>query len=223
MLKAEQTIIYSGKHIDTIKNQAKSLFKDAGGSHDWEHTLRVARLCSHMGPTEHADMDVLLISAYLHDIGRCFQDRSNGHICHAEKGSEMAEDIIRDLHLQDHQKQNILHCIRAHRYRGNNIPDSVEAKVLFDADKLDAIGAVGIARAYHFAGELGARLHNPGNCIENTSSYSRDDTGYREFKVKLCKIKDRMLTREGRRLAKKRHDFMVAFFHQFIQEYNGDI
>lgn len=223
MLEAEQTTNYDDNDIDTIKSKAESLFQDASGSHDWAHTLRVARLCSHMGPIEHADMDVLLISAYLHDIGRCFQDRSNGHICHAQKGSEMAEDIIRDFLLQDHQKQNILHCIRTHRYRGNNIPASVEAKVLFDADKLDAIGAVGIARAYHFAGEHGARLHNPGNCIENTSPYSRDDTGYREFKVKLCKIKDRMLTSEGRRLAEKRHAFMVAFFHQFIEEYNGKV
>ncbi len=204
-----------------IKEKARKLFKGASGSHDWEHTLRVFKLCEHIGPIEKADMEVLLIAAFLHDIGRCFQDRSNGQICHAEKGAQMAQGIIKDLSLSDTQKKNIIHCIQAHRFRGENVPETTEAKVLFDADKLDAIGAVGIARAYHFAGELGARLHNPDNNIENTSPYSREDTGYREYKVKLCNIKKRILTGEGRCLAEKRHNFMTKFFQQFINEYNG--
>ncbi len=209
------------QNLLTIKEKAREIFKGASGSHDWEHTLRVFKLCKHIGPIEKADMEVLLIAAYLHDIGRCFQDRSNGHICHAEKGARMAQDIIKNLLLSDTQKKNILHSIQVHRFRGEKSPETTEAKVLFDADKLDAIGAVGIARAYHFAGELGARLHNPDSNIENTSSYSRDDTGYREYRVKLIKIKDRILTGEGRRLAIKRHDFMTKFFQQFINENNG--
>ncbi|RPJ79091.1 MAG: hypothetical protein EHJ94_08535 [Deltaproteobacteria bacterium] len=103
------------------------------------------------------------------------------------------------------------------------MPETIEAKVLFDADKLDAIGAVGIARAYLFAGELGARLHNTDNNIQNTKPYSKEDTGYREYIKKLCKIKDRVLTAEGHRMAEKRHDFMVHFFDRFIEEYNGRI
>ena len=98
------------------------------------------------------------------------------------------------LALTADQKENILHCIRSHRYRGNHQPRTPEARVLFDADKLDAIGAVGVARAFLFAGEVGARLHSGDANIEETQPYSIDDTGYREFKVKLCKIKDRILT-----------------------------
>ncbi len=112
---------------------------------------------------------------------------------------------------------------QAHRFREDTPPETIEAKVLFDADKIDAIGAVGVARAYLFAGELGARLHNPENNIQNTKSYSKDDTGYREFKIKLCKIKDRVLTSEGYKMAVKRHDFMVNFFQRFLEEYNGNI
>jgi len=207
--------------INRIEKTAKGYLDTARGSHDWEHTLRVCRLCKRLGPVEGADLDVLLIAAYLHDIGRGHQDSSNGAVCHAEKGARMAEPILQALPLSESQKQNILHCIKSHRFRGNHAPSTPEAKVLFDADKLDAIGAVGVARAYLFAGEVGARLHTPDADIENTEPYSEDDTGFREFRVKLCKIKDRVLTRAGRKLARERHDFMEVFFKRFIEEYEG--
>jgi uncharacterized protein len=102
------------------------------------------------------------------------------------------------------------------------VPETGEARVLFDADKLDAIGAVGVARAFLFAGEVGARLHTPDVDPEQTRPYTENDTGYREYRVKLCKIKDRMLTSEGRRIAKERHAFMEQFFNRFIKEYEGE-
>jgi uncharacterized protein len=204
-----------------VKAFAQSCFDKASGSHDWDHTLRVVRLCEMMGPAENADMDVLATSAYLHDIGRALQDASDGAICHAEKGAQMAEPMVEALPLSKKQKQNIIHCIRSHRFRNHHKPDTIEAKVLFDADKLDAIGAVGVARAFLFAGEVGARLHNPDLDAESTRPYSVDDTGYREFKVKLSKIKARMLTAEGRKWARERHAFMDDFFNRFLAEYEG--
>jgi uncharacterized protein len=96
-----------------------------------------------------------------------------------------------------------------------------EAMVLFDADKLDAIGAVGVARAFLFAGEVGARLHNAEANLEDTEPYSVEDTGFREFKVKLSKIRNCMLTTEGRKLAEERHVTMVEFFKRFLEEYEG--
>jgi len=178
-------------------------------------------LCERIGTAEHVDMTVLMIAAYLHDIGRSHQDRLNGAVCHARQGARMAWDLVKDLPLTRQKKVNIVHCIRSHRYRGNHIPKTPEARVLFDADKLDAIGAVGVARAFQFAGELGARLHNPNVKVEETKPYSVEDTGYREYRVKLCKIKNRMMTDAGRRIAQGRHDFMEAFFKRFIEEYEG--
>ena len=207
--------------INYIKSVAKNMFHGASGSHDWDHTLRVGKLCERIGPVEGVDMDVLLIAAYLHDIGRCFQDASNGGVCHAEKGAQMAWPIVKKLTISEKQKENIIHCVKSHRFRGNHAPKTVEAKVLFDADKLDAIGAVGVARAYLFAGEIGARLHNPDISVEKSKPYSKDDTGFREFKVKLSRIKDRMLTKEGRKIAKERHAFMESFFKRFLEEYEG--
>jgi uncharacterized protein len=207
--------------LDTVKHFAHQHFQTARGSHKWDHTLRVYRLCEHIGVTEGADMDVLLSAAYLHDIGRSSQDESNGAVCHAEKGARMARPILEKLTLSKAQKNNILHCIRSHRFRGSHEPQTPEAKVLFDADKLDAIGAVGVARAFLFAGEVGARLHSNEAKIEDTEPYSVDDTGYREFKVKLIKIRERILTEEGRRLAEDRHIIMVEFFKRFLEEYEG--
>jgi len=205
-----------------VKQQAKAFFDDARGSHDWEHTVRVCEICEHIGEKEGADIIVLMISAYLHDIGRSLQDSSNGNVCHAQKGEEMAKPLLRKLELTAEQKENILHCITSHRFRGDAIPETLEAKILFDADKLDAIGAVGVARAFLFAGEVGARLHNTDDRVEDTKPYSIDDTGYREYKVKLCKIADRIITNEGRRIAKDRHGFMVQFFDRFLKEYKGE-
>lgn len=208
--------------VQFVATFAKKQHNGARGSHDWEHTLRVVRLCRHIGPLEEADMKVLLSAAYLHDIGRGHQDRSRGALCHAEKGGELAEPFLKNLPFSESQKTNILHCISSHRFRGKKSPETLEARVLFDADKLDAIGAVGVARAYLFAGEVGACLHNPDIRIEDTLPYSKDDTGYREFKVKLGKIKDRMLTKTGLLMAEERHRFMELFFTRFIQEFNGE-
>ncbi|MBU0544937.1 MAG: HD domain-containing protein [Proteobacteria bacterium] len=207
--------------LDFVKEKAERLFDGAKGSHDWEHTLRVYSLCERIGRAENADMDVLRVAAYLHDIGRADQDSTNGAVCHAEKGAGMAWPIVNELPIAENQKTNIIHCIRSHRFRGINRPETVEAKALFDADKLDAIGAVGVARAFLFAGEVGASLHVPGMNIEETKPYSKEDTGFREFRVKLCKIRERILTNEGRRLADERHAFMEEFFKRFIEEYEG--
>jgi len=181
----------------------------------------VLRLCIRIGRRENADLDVLQPAATLHDIGRRFQDASNGTVCHAAKGAELAAPVVAALPLTEAQKSNILHCILSHRFRGGLVPETAEARVLFDADKLDAIGAVGVARAFLFAGEVGARLHSPGVDIDNTRAYSIDDTGYREYELKLRKVKDRMMTRTGRRMAADRHEFMTGFFNRFLEEYEG--
>ncbi|MGD2125386.1 MAG: HD domain-containing protein [Desulfobacteraceae bacterium] len=204
-----------------IKAFAINSLSDAHVSHNWEHTQRVYNLCMHIGQVEEADMEVLEIAAYLHDVGRPYENQSKGTLCHAQKGAEMATALLTDYPISGQKKANIVHCIRSHRFRGNDQPKSLEAKILFDADKLDAIGAIGIARTFQFAGEVGAKLHNPAINPENTQPYTEEDTGHREFKLKLSKIKDRMLTGEGRRMAEERHAFMERFFERFLEEYEG--
>ncbi len=204
-----------------VRALAEKTLSDARGSHDWDHTQRVYNLCMHIGQVEGADLTVLEIAAYLHDVGRPYEDESKGRVCHAQKGANVAHRLLAEYPISEEQKANVIHCIRTHRFRGNHQPETLEAKVLFDADKLDAIGAVGIGRAFLFAGEVGAKLHNPSVEPENTDPYTEEDTGYREYKLKLSKIRDRMLTAEGRRMAEERHAFMELFFRRFTQEYEG--
>jgi len=206
--------------LDAVRAAARRYLAGAG-SHDWQHTQRVCRLCERIGPAEGADMFVLRAAAVLHDIGRRFQDESRGRICHARKGAELAAGLLEGLEVAPACRDNIIHCIRTHRFRDGLEPQTIEARVLFDADKLDAIGAVGVARAYMFAGEHGACLHNPDVDVSKTKPYSADDTGYREYVVKLSRIRQRMLTETGRRLAAGRHAFMKAFFKRFLLEYEG--
>jgi uncharacterized protein len=209
--------------VEGIKTFAMESLAGAPSSHDWDHTQRVFNLCLHIGRVEGADLEVLQIAACLHDLGRPLQDASKGLVCHAEKGAAMASSLLERYLLADEKKANIVHCIRSHRFRGTCRPETLEAKVLFDADKLDSIGAIGVGRAFLFAGEVGARLHNPDIGPEGTEPYTREDTGYREFRLKLSRVKDHMLTSEGRRMAAERHAFMEAFFERFLREYDGSL
>lgn len=181
----------------------------------------MAELCERIGRKEKADLDVLRLAALLHDIGREEEDRANGKICHSERGAELARRILIRYGLPEDIVERVIHCIESHRFRKNKSPQSLEAKVLFDADKLDSIGAVGIGRAFLFAGEVGARLHNYKVDLKRTRPYTQEDTAYREFRVKLCRVKDRLFTREGRRIAHDRHRFMVNFFDRLKREIEG--
>jgi len=210
--------------IKKIREESRKLFSEKNGSHGWEHTLRVYNLAVHIGKKENADLKILETAALLHDIARHKEDLSDGKIDHAKEGALMAEKILKKHGFSKDEIEKIKHCIVSHRFRGKNIPKSKEAKILFDADKLDSIGAVGIGRTFLFAGEIGARLQNsPGINIEKTKPYSKEDTGYREFVVKLSKIRARMLTREGKKLAGERHKFMVEFFDRFNKEISGNL
>jgi len=95
---------------------------------------------------------------------------------------------------------------------------SLEARILFDADKIDSLGAIGIGRAFLFAGQVGARLHNSDSALTGSSPYTIEDTAYREFRFKLRKLRERMLTPLGRRLADERHRFMEEFFSRLNLE-----
>ena len=206
-----------------IKKEAQRYFKNARGSHDWSHIERVYNLAIKIGKKEKADLEILKLAAILHDIGRKHQDEVNGKIDHAEIGVKLARKILEKYNLEKEKIEKVIHCIETNRFRGDKKPESKEAKILFDADKLDAIGATGIGRAFLFAGEIGAKLHNKEIDLEKTKEYSKEDTAYREFMVKLRKIKERMFTKEGKRIAKERHTYMVNFFNRLNKEVDGKL
>jgi len=211
----------SARVLEAARQESQAFFQGARGSHDWDHTERVYRLCLRIGRKERADLDVLKLAALLHDVGREEEDRSGGRTCHAARGALLARRILEKWDLDQERIDRVVYCISTHRFRGRLVPDTLEAKILFDADKLDSIGAVGIGRAFLFAGEVGARLHDPRVDVRKTKAYSKEDTAYREFLVKLSRVKSRMFTAEGRRIARERHEFMTSFFRRLNKETAG--
>jgi uncharacterized protein len=195
--------------------------REEGGSHGPDHIERVYHLALAIGRKMNARLDILAPAALLHDIGRRHETDSRGRICHAQKGAEMARPVLAELGFSGPDIEAITHCIRTHRYRGREKPGSREADILFDADKLDSIGAVGIGRAFLFAGQIGARLHDAEIDHTLTQAYSTEDTAYREFQVKMSRVRERMRTEPGRQLAEKRHRFMEIFFNELNMEIYG--
>jgi uncharacterized protein len=207
--------------VSRIREEAEAFFRSARGSHDWDHTERVRRLCLRIGRKEKADPGVLEIAALLHDIGRAEEDRSHGRVCHARSGAALARSILEGHGVEPAVVRAVVAAIKTHRFRRGGAPRTLEAQVLFDADKLDSIGAVGIGRAFLFAGEVGARVHDKAIDVRRTKPYTREDTAYREYLVKLSRVRDRMTTREGRRIAAERHRYMAAFFDRLNKETDG--
>ena len=203
---------------------AREALQAEGSGHDWDHTLRVLRQACRLGRLCGAAADVVVAAALLHDIGRPQELADRGRSDHAAVGAALAEEILTKEGLGDEAfRHHVAACIRTHRYRsrGAGRPATVEAQVLFDADKLDALGAIGLARALHFAGMTGARIHNTAAEALAGESYGREDSAYREFLVKLRHLPEKMLTAPGRALADERLAFMERFFDELTRECYG--
>ncbi len=192
--------------VEKVRGFAMQSLSDSPSSHDWDHTLRVLRLCMHIGPTEGGNPLVLQVASYLHDVGRPFEDSSRGCVCHAEKGAAIASDLLADFPLEPEIRSNIIHCIRSHRFRGDSRPATLEAKILFDADKIDGVGASGIARFFSL---LGQRGKTPPEAV-----------AWYLNKARLAK--DAMQTKEGCEMAAGRAAFVIEFIKRF-QEENGTV
>ena len=204
---------------DKIIEYMINMLWNSGSSHDVDHTMRVHDLCMKIWKAEWADLEILEIASLLHDIWRPKEFETKWEICHAEYWANLAKEFLQNLWLEQDKVDNVVYCISTHRFRKWNPPETLEAKILFDADKLDCIWAIGIGRAFMCAWELWAKLHNDKWVdVENTPEYSKDDTAYREYVVKLSKIKDKMFTQTWKSLAEKRHKIMETFFDELLDE-----
>ncbi len=203
---------------------ARNRMKKYHSSHGWDHVERVIKTADIIAETEGgADRFIVKVAAILHDVAREDENTENGRLCHAELGSRIAAEFLEGIGLHRERIEKISHCILTHRYRNSHPPETIEARILYDADKLDSIGATGIGRAFLFSGEIGARLHNSTENIHATEAYSREDSAYREYMFKLRHIKDKMLTDHGKKLAEERHRFMETFFSRLKDEMEGKI
>ena len=166
--------------------EARQYYTDSDAAHDFDHVLRVLALAERIGQAEGADMEIVRAAVLLHDVARAEEERSG--VCHAKAGAERARQILAGQPAD--KLEAVAQAIASHRFRDKIAPQALEAKVLYDADKLDAIGAIGIARAYALAGKRGHRLwaEIPAN------AQSTDYTPVHEFTFKLSRLKDALFT-----------------------------
>lgn len=202
-------------------------------AHDLDHVLRVYNLCEGLAQKEKdVDEKVLRPAALLHDIARSVEDNdTTGETDHALLGGTMAEQILENLNFPPRLIEQIKHCIVSHRYRSGYQPQTIEAKILFDADKLDSLGAVGVARSFMLAGEHGERLYQEYEEEEykrfNTVEHGRikdpsKHSSNLEFELKLMHIPERLFTKEAKRIAEARREFMKNFFVVLKAEIQGE-
>jgi len=206
-------------------------------AHAMEHVIRVYNLCLHLAKCESSiDLDVLKTAALLHDIARLkeFNDKS-GSIDHSALGAEMADKILRTLGYSEEKIAHVKHCIAAHRFRSKVEPQTKEAKILFDADKLDVLGAIGVARSFMIAGQYDQKIYSETSIKEymkeNVIGEKADGmiidiskhSPNLEFELKFKRIPERLYTQKAREMAKERMRFMEDFFEKLKREIKGEL
>ena len=206
--------------------QARRWYPADDPVHGFDHVRRVYRMAERLARAEGADLEIVQAAALLHDA----QDSLTGseaqegekRSSHQLHSAEIAANALQAEGWSPERIAAVQHCIRAHRFRDESVaPQTLEAKVLFDADKLDAIGAIGVARALAFAIAAGSPVY--GRVSEGflkTGELERGEThsAYHEYLFKLVKLKDRLYTPAARSLAESRHALMVSFFERLAEE-----
>ena len=176
------------------------------GGHDYEHTLRVYSLCMKLAELEGGvDIQVLKAASLLHDVARPLEHKLG--VSHATKSAEIAKEILEGTDFPGGKIEKVCRVIRSHRFTEGVEPQDLEGKILQDADRLDAIGAIGIARAFMFGGKTGRSL----------------DESVRHFHEKLLKLRDEMHTESAYRISVKRHEFMEKFLDRLEKEIRGEM
>jgi uncharacterized protein len=225
--------------MDNKLQKIKEIVKKelSNSHHDIEHIERVYNLCLHLAKHEsNADLEILKTAALLHDIARFkeFQDKT-GKIEHAALGAEMAEETLKTLDYSRDAIEQIKHCIIVHRYRRHRKPKTVEARILFDADKLDALGAVGVARAFMMAGHYNQKIYSDipiekylrdnvfGEKLEGGLKDVSKHTPNIEYELKFKHVPERLYTLRAKAIAKERLQFMENFFERLKMEISGEL
>ena len=188
-------------------------------AHDAEHVYRVLYSALDIASTEpETDYDVLITACLLHDVGRAAQFK-NPKLCHAQEGSRMAYDFLTAHDFPESFAAHVRDCIRTHRFRSGDQPQSIEAKILFDADKLDVTGAVGVARTFLYEGHVGTSIYTraaDGTISDGTQS--KVPSFFREYKRKLEGIYDKFYTVRGAALAAARRKTAADFYDALLRE-----
>ena len=204
-------------------------------THTIDHVFRVYNNALKIARGENGvDLHVLKLAVLLHDIARGREDADNtGRSDHATMGAEMAAKILEELKYEKGIVERVAHCIAAHRYRSGLKPETIEAQILYEADKIDLLGAIGVARSFMIAGEQGQQLYSRTNLddyIRDNSVDGKPDgrikeisrhTANIEYEIKIKNIPSKIKTETGKKIAEERLGIMADFFARLRQEIEG--
>jgi uncharacterized protein len=210
--------------IDNTILFVKQQLENAEGGHDWFHIERVYKNALLIAKEEDCDLTVVKLAALLHDIAD-----SKFHGGDETIGPKTARTFLESQNVSEEIITHVIAIIENISFKGGNFEKtftSKELEIVQDADRLDAIGAIGIARTFNYGGFKNRPLYNPN--IQPKLNMSKDEYKNNEaptlnhFYEKLLLLKDKMNTETGKKIAKKRHDFMVHFLAQFYAEWDGE-
>jgi len=190
---------------------------NSDGSHDLSHLMRVWANVRTIQKEEGGDLEILAASCVLHDcvsVEKNSPDRSAA----SAMAAKMAKDALIAIHWSDDRVSRVEHAIAAHSYSANITPLTIEAKILQDADRLDAIGFVGIARCFYIAGRMNSGLYDPFDIEAADRQLDGRSYAIDHFQEKLLKLSVGFQTRTGQQMAQERHQTLITFLNGFVAE-----
>lgn len=214
------------------------LGKNKDSAHDVDHILRVYNLALTIAKIEKdVDLEVLEAATLLHDIGGAKEaNDSSGKTDHAVIGAEMSRDILKSLNFSSEKIRHIQDCILSHRYRTDYKPQTIEAKILYDADKLETVGAIGLARAFAWVGRHGAKIYKK---VDNIEEYAKENLSDGKINGRIMdkskhslhinyELKDKFLleklyTETAKKIGEKRLKYYEDFLLRLDKEVEGKI
>jgi uncharacterized protein len=203
--------------------QAKNWYSPVDPVHGFDHALRVYKLAESIGKQLDADLEILHAAALLHDASGAAPGDSGTRGSHEQDSAEFARSVLQEEGWSEERIAAVDHCIRSHRYRNREEPQSLEAKILFDADKLDVVGAFGVARTIGYAVQAHRPIFSqPSQQFLRKGLKEPDElhSAYHEYLFKLRHVKDRLFTQPAKRLAEQRNQVLTQFFEQLAAEAN---
>lgn len=212
------------KLIEATKIFVKTTLKNAEGGHDWFHTQRVLNNALHIAQGENVNVLIVALGSLLHDIAD-----SKFHNGDESVGPKVAKKFLKGKNVDLETTAHVIKIIENISFKGGNREksfNSPELQVVQDADRLDAMGAIGIARTFNYGGFKNRKLYDPAITpdLNMTSEQYKQSTAptINHFYEKLLLLKDRMNTQTGRKIAEGRHAYMKGFLERFYGEWEGD-
>ena len=202
--------------------QARGWYPEDDPVHGFDHVLRVMRIAEQIGTELGADLEILRAAALLHDAAGA--DPRDDRLHHENASADFAREILPAEGWSKDRIEAVVDCVLGHRYRGQHAPGSLEARILFDADKLDVVGAFGVARTIGYAVQAGQPIFAEPSArflASGEGEPGEPHSAYHEYLFKLRHVRGRLFTEPAQRMAAAREEVLQGFFEQLAAEANG--